>query len=322
MRIAWLRAPLAWLALTGCAAGTPAPGSTPVPEQAPRSAPSASATSGASATAAAPTSAPAKAAPRPCGALDCLAFATPEAAFEYVLHSAPRVLALGEAHAQEGSAGIHSSTRRFAEQLLPLLAGRSKHIVIELLLANCKQTTVAGVAKQQAPVTEHQAKGNQSEFLTLGKVAQRLGIEPQALSPDCAEYESVIAAGDDGVERLLDLVAETTTKQVEALLAKPETAGEIVLSYGGALHNDLYPQPGQEAWSFGPKLAADSGGHYVELDLIVPELVKDSDAWRKMPWFQAFDRDHLTDEALLYRPAPNSFALIFPKTSAPTVQGL
>ncbi len=189
------------------------------------------------------------------------------------------------------------------------------------MLANCKQATVSGVAKQQAPVTEHQAKGNQNEFLTLGKVAQRLGIEPQALSPDCAEYESVIAAGDDGVERLLGLVAETTTKAVEALLAKPETAGEIVLTYGGALHNDLYPQPGQEAWSFGPKLAADSGGRYVELDLIVPEFVKDSEAWRKMPWFQAFDRDHLTDEALLYRPAASSFALIFPKTSPPTVQG-
>ncbi|HEX3852890.1 MAG TPA: hypothetical protein VHW01_18130 [Polyangiaceae bacterium] len=271
---------------------------------------------------AAPSSAPTKPAPRPCGALDCLAFATPQAAFEYVLQSAPRVLAIGEAHAQDGTGDIHSSTRRFAEQLLPMLAGKSKHIVIELLLANCKQATVSGVAKQQAPVTEHQAKGDQSEFLTLGKVARGLGIEPQALAPDCAEYESVIAAGDDAVARLLGLVAETTTKQVEALLARPETAGEIVLTYGGALHNDLYPQPGQEAWSFGPKLAADSAGRYVELDLIVPEFVKDSEAWRKMPWFQAFDRDHLSDEALLYRPAPNSFALIFPKTSAKVAQGL
>jgi hypothetical protein len=309
---------LAWVA--GCAAGTPPPRNARVPEQAAQPALSVSAAPAASTSA--PKSTPAKAAPRPCGALDCLAFATPEAAFAYVLESAPRVLAIGEAHAQEGTAGIHSSTRRFAEQLLPMLAGKSKHIVIELLLANCKQATVSGVAKQQAPVTEHQAKGNQNEFLTLGKVAQRLGIEPQALTPDCAEYESVIAAGDDGVARLLALVAETTTKQVEVLLAKPETAGEILLTYGGALHNDLYPEPGQEAWSFGPKLAADSAGHYVELDLIVPEFVKDSEAWHKMPWFRAFDRDHLTGETLLYRPAPSSFALIFPKASAPAAQGL
>ncbi len=120
MRIALLVA-----ALTGCAAGTPTPSNTPAPEQpAFRSAPIANAAPSASAALAAPTSAQAKPAPRPCGALDCLAFATPEAAFEYVLQSAPRVLAIGEAHAQEGTAGIHSSTRRFAEQLLPLLAGK------------------------------------------------------------------------------------------------------------------------------------------------------------------------------------------------------
>ena len=158
---------------------------------------------------------------RPCGALNCLAFATPEAAFAYVLERDPRVLAVGEAHAQQGTPGIASSTRRFAEQLLPLLAGRSQHIVIELLVANCKAQTVTGVAKTQAPVTEHQAQSNQSEFLTLGKFAKRLGIEPRALTPSCEEYDSVLAAGEDGVARLLGLVAEQTEQSVAALLAAP-----------------------------------------------------------------------------------------------------
>ena len=254
---------------------------------------------------------------RPCGALNCLAFATAQAAFSYVLRSNPRVLAVGEAHAQQGTPGIASSTRRFAEQLLPLLAGRSKHIVIELLVANCQPQTVTGVAKAQAPVTEHQAQSNQSEFLTLGKYAQRLGIEPQALNPSCAEYDSVLAAGDDGVARLLTLVAEQTRRSVETLLAEPGEGAQVVLSYGGALHNDLYPRAGQEGWSFGPQLALASQQRYVELDLIVPEFVKDSDAWRNLPWFSAFDREHLVDEALLYQPAPGSFTLIFPKTSPP-----
>src|SRR5882724_6421643 len=44
--------------------------------------------------------APAHAAPRPCGALDCMAFVSAQAAFDYVLRSEPRVLAIGEAHAQ------------------------------------------------------------------------------------------------------------------------------------------------------------------------------------------------------------------------------
>lgn len=303
------------LGLAACAAppftrSPPAPTSTPLP------------VTPASAAAVPPAAPTAQAAPlaaaeagHPCGALNCLAFATPQAAFSYVLRTNPRVLAVGEAHAQEGTPGIASSTRRFAEQLLPLLAGRSKHIVIELLVANCKAQTVTGVAKAQAPVTEHQAQSNQSEFLTLGKYAQRLGIEPQALNPTCAEYDSVLAAGEDGVARLLTLVAEQTQKSVQTLLTEPGSDAQVVLTYGGALHNDLYPRPGQEGWSFGPQLALASQQRYVELDLIVPEFVKDSDAWRNLPWFSAFDREHLVDEALLYQPAPGSFTLIFPKTS-------
>jgi hypothetical protein len=263
---------------------------------------------------------PAQAEPRACGAFGCLAFATPQAAFERVLQSRPRVLAIGEAHAQADTNGIPSSTRRFAEQLLPLLAGKARHIVIELLLANCSAKTVERTAQTQAPVVEHQAKSNQNEFVTLGKVAQRLGIEPQALAPACAEYDRAAAAGEDGVSRLLSLVARQTESSVEALLAKPELSGDPILTYGGALHNDLSPRPGQESWSFGPELSAATHGRYVELDLIVPEFVKDTAAWRTMPWFDAFDREHLTNETLLYRLDPSSYALIFPKTETPPAQ--
>jgi hypothetical protein len=313
--------------VVGCAPSSPVHNA---PEPAP-AAPSASAFSPpaplAPATAAPPPAPAANAAApkiqgRPCGALNCLAFDTPQAAFAYVLQREPRVLAVGEAHAQQGSEKIASSTRRFAEQLLPLLAGRSKHIVIELLVANCKRETTSAVAKTQAPVTEHQAQSNQSQFLTLGTFAKRLGIEPQALTPSCAEYESVVAAGDDGVAGLLSLVAVQTEKSVEALLAEPNAAPQIVVTYGGALHNDLHPRAGEESWSFGPKLSAASQGRYVELDLIVPEFVKDTDAWRNLPWFSAFDRDHLVDVTLLYEPTPSSFTLIFPKTETRPTPGL
>ncbi len=255
---------------------------------------------------------------RPCGAFECRAFATPSAAFDVVLQTNPRILALGEAHAQDDSSGIESATRRFAEELLPKLAGKSKHIVIELLLANCKKETVAEVKKQQAPITEHQAKSNQNQFVTLGKIAEGLGIAPQGLTPECAAYERVVSKGEDGIAELLALVADQTAKELEALLAQPETKDEILLSYGGALHNDASPRAGQEAWSFGPRLASATQNRYVELDLIVPEFVKDSESWRNLPWFSAFDREHLSDETLLYRTGPSSFTLVFPKTTRAT----
>ena len=298
-------------AATQRAPATPAP--LPSPSNA---APSNAAPSNAAPSNAAP---PVAAEPlRACGESNCLAFATPQAAFEYVLRQDPRVLAVGEAHAQQENASIPSSTRRFAQQLLPLLSGRAKHIVIELLLANCQQQTVTAVAKTQAPVTEHQAQSNQSEFLTLGRYAKRYGIEPQALTPTCSEYDSVVATGEDAVAGLLGLVADQTRKSLESLLTDPSSG--ILLSYGGALHNDLRPRPGQESWSFGPQLSSATQGRYVELDLIVPEFVKDSEAWRNLPWFSAFDRDHLLDVTLLYEPSPHSFTLIFPKTNTSAAQ--
>lgn len=326
---AWCRRVLACVVITGCASPGPARNAQPIQSQVPphtagrgesQPATSVPAPVPTSLTPTAGPALPAKAEPRACGALDCLAFATPEAAFAYVLAQNPRVLAVGEAHAQEGTTGIRSSTRRFAEQLMPLLSGKAKHIVIELLLANCQAKTVERAAQTQAPVTAHQAKTNQNEFLTLGKYAQRLGIEPQALAPDCAEYDRVAAAGEDGVAGLLTLVARETQKSVEALLAMPATSDELIVTYGGALHNDLTPRAGQESWSFGPALALASHGRYLEIDLIVPEFVKDTEAWRALPWFRAFDREQLTSETLLYRPAANSFALIFPKTETTPAQ--
>jgi len=328
MRSEWLwRAPFIAGSLAACAPSTPlraasapesaqAPTATAAPATRPAPSPSAAARPE-SAVSTQPPVTPA----RPCGALGCLAFETPAAAFDYVLSSEPRVLAVGEAHAQDDTPGIASSTRRFAEQLLPKLVGRAKHIVIELLLADCKKQTVSEVKKQQAPVTEHQAKTNQNEFVTLGTVAKRLGIEPQGLTPPCAEYEAVANAGEGGIEQLLALVANQTATEVEALLAKPNSSASLIVTYGGALHNDLNPRPGQEAWSFGPRLAKATGNRYLELDLIVPEFVKDNEAWRNLPWFSAFDRQHLTSETLLLRPAPSSFVLIFPKTErAPSDQ--
>lgn len=258
---------------------------------------------------------------KPCGALDCRAFATPAAAFARVLALGPRVLAVGETHAQRDAGGVPSSTRRFAEQLLPLLAGKSKHIVIELLIANgsCGKSEKT-TAEKQAPVTEHQAPQNQNEFLTLGKVAKRLGIEPQALTPTCAEFESIAKAGEADIARMLEVVRDASARELEALLQNPDGAEQILLSYGGALHNDLVPRPGQESWSFGPRLAALTGSRYVELDLIVPEFVKDTDSWRAMPWYSAYAAyaagEHPA-ETLLYNPSPGSYTLIFPKQPPP-----
>jgi hypothetical protein len=246
-----------------------------------------------------------------------LEFESPLAALEHVLAERPRVLALGEAHAPKGSEGIRSSARRVAEDFLPALKARATDLVIELLIANgsCGKSEKA-VAERQRPIVENQAKSDQNEFVELGKRARALKIEPHALVPTCQEYAKVAGAGADDIDQLLTTIAAVTIRTTEALLARPNTVPDaLLLTYGGALHNDVVPRRGREAWSFARALGERTHGAYVELDLIVPEDVKDTDSWRAFPWYesyQALGRPHRT---LLYAPAPHSFALIFPRST-------
>src|SRR5690606_25564888 len=92
---------------------------------------------------------------RACGALGCQRFESAAAAFDAVLATSPRVLGIGEAHAQKGSASVASSTARFMNELLPRLAGKASDLVIELWVAagNCG-TVEKEVAERQKPVVE------------------------------------------------------------------------------------------------------------------------------------------------------------------------
>jgi hypothetical protein len=248
-----------------------------------------------------------------------------EAAFDYVLQRSPRVLAIGEAHAQKG-ASVASSAQRFTERLLPRLAGKASDLVIEIWVANGKCGKVEQkVAQQQAPVTENQAGTNQDEFLEMGHRAKALGIAPHALVPSCDEYAQIAGAGAADVDRMLRMIAERTARDVSALLdrraahtpagaATPMATKPMIVAYGGALHNDLAPRAGREQWTFGTALSAKTAGSYVELDLIVPEFVKDTESWRSFPWFDAYRKNTNARGAVLYAMSENAFTLIFPRS--------
>ncbi|WP_437721394.1 hypothetical protein [Sorangium sp. So ce861] len=288
------------------------------PSAAPQAAaPAASATAAAAATAATAATAPAFPAPAPCGALGCLAFDAPAQAFAHVLQGSPRVLAVGEAHAQQGAEGVPSATRRFTELLLPALAGRASDLIVELWAVDprCKKEQVARVEEEQKAVTQTQSAGNQGEFLALGSEAKRLGIRPHLLAPSCQEYDAIVRAGPDAVTAMLEMIARLTAAKAKALLGREDAAGKMVIAYGGALHNDVAPRPGRERWSFGPELSAATGGKYVELDLIVREFIKDSESWRALPWYPHFDREAHPDKAVLFNTAPGAYVLIFPRSS-------
>ncbi len=302
------------LLLSGCA-GAPPPNSSTTSAAGPAASPPQASVLAAQPTSAAPQPAPAKF--RDCGDLGCKAFASAADAFAFVLAEQPRVLAVGEAHAQGDGPKSASSTRRFMDGLLPQLSPRASDLVIELWLANGSCGKVEQkVAEQQVAVTAPQAATNQNEFVELGHRAKALGIMPHALVPSCEQYKQIAGAGAADIEAMLTMLKSVTARDVTQLLAKraPE---RLVVAYGGAMHNDLTPRRGREDFSFGPELNQTTGGRYIELDLVIPEQIKDTEAWRALPWYAHYPKEDAGTEAYLFSWAHHAYALLFPRT-APT----
>jgi hypothetical protein len=243
--------------------------------------------------------------------MPCTLYDSPEAAFARVLEDRPAVLAIGATHAQRDFEGA-STTARFTDTLLPILRGRSKDLVVELWVGNaaCKPSqkrAMKQVASAQAEVTASQRPKNQSEFVALYNAARKNDMRAHVLVPPCDDYEKIVHSPDD-LDAMLEIIARLSSAEVQKALP---SESEPVLVYGGAMHNDLVPRPGHERWSFGPELDRATDHRYVELDLIVPEMISATDAWMAQPWYAHYDAHAQGNKTILFRTRPHAYALIF-----------
>lgn len=258
-----------------------------------------------------------------CGELGCRLFDTPQEAFAAILADKPLVLAIGESHAPKGAEEITSSTKRFTETFLPMLVDPKRErvasdIVLEIWVAEgqCGKKKEAAVAEKQKPVTQNQAKTNQNEYVVLGDAAHAKGVKPHILRAPCADYDKILQAKDDAVIVMLEMIARLIDEKVTTLLAqRANTAPEkMILTYGGAIHNDIVAREGREKWTFGPDLSEKTKGRYIELDLVVPEYIKDNESWNALPWMRQFKKDAHPQKTTLFQPHPGSYVLIFPRS--------
>lgn len=247
-----------------------------------------------------------------CAALDCTFFHRAESALAaLVAERSPSILAFGEAHAQEGTTG-KSTALRFGDELLPALAPQSHFLLVELIAA----PSGCGDAKEKVQsesdkVTEGQSKENQNDYIALGHRSKALGVPVDILRPSCGEFET-IAADPEPVFRMMTLIAELSAKVILDERAKAPPHQPLILTYGGALHNDLEPRPGFEPMSFGPALVDKTGGRYVEIDLVLAEGLGES-AWARLPWFEALraaESQRQPHETALIQRGPASYALL------------
>src|SRR5690606_21086509 len=199
----------------------------------------------------------------PCAPLICTPFATSEQALSFVLDLRPRVIAFGESHALRGGADVMTATERFGADYLPLLRDRgASTLVVELINppTGCEQEKAA-VVEVQKPVVERQDAGNQERFVALGHRARALRMTPLLLEPACSDFAPVRQAGPDGVAALLELIANQTRAKLERLAAKT-TSDELLVAYGGAVHNDIAIEGQSKPFAFGAELSRVTGGRY------------------------------------------------------------
>jgi len=247
--------------------------------------------------------------------MECGRFDTPEAAFRAVLTDKPLVLSIGEAHAQKG-ATVPSSAKRTTDVFLPELKGKASDLLVELMNPpqGCNKTT-AEVKEKQKVVTQKQAETDQNEYVLMGEAARKQGIVPDLLRPTCDDLFAIDDAGADAIDVSLKTIERLTLTKVRQLRERDKQsaadAEKMVVTYGGAIHNDLNPPPERAAWSFGPSLSADVGGRYVALDVYVPEFIEDTDAWKKLEWYGQYDKQKLGGKVTLFHPSAQTFVLIF-----------
>jgi len=229
-----------------------------------------------------------------CGKLTCYSFSTAAEALQALLEAhQPVVVAFGEAHAPQHFAGA-STVSRFTQQLLPVLAPQSNRLLVELLAppkSGCGQAQVAA-QKESDQITSGQKQENKNEYLLLGNQARQRKVVPDILRASCEDLAH-IAAPEGGVLAYMETIARLFERDVtEALRRSRATQNDptrpLVLTYGGALHNDVLPRAGRETWSFAPTLVQTAEGRFLEVDLIVPELITASDAWRSFAWYDAY----------------------------------
>jgi hypothetical protein len=247
-------------------------------------------------------------------------FATAAQALEKVLATPARVVAFGEHHQTTETREIQSSLLRFSDELLPLVAKLATDLVVETWVADgaCGKRETKVVEEVQT--TTERPPETENEIVTLLTRAKAMGVAPHILSMSCKDYRRVTdRAGETDFAKMLTLTRERLQGEVGRWLSAPMPAtgkgGRMVAVYGGALHNDLYPAPGDKPFAFGRALFAKAMGQYLEVDVFVPEYLLADKRMATEPWFAGFKSGIEAGDALLVRRSERSYVIVFPLTT-------
>lgn len=253
----------------------------------------------------------------------CTVVRSPLAGLERVLERKPAILAVGEYHEVKGAPKVPSAIRRFTRELLPALKGLVTSLVVETWMLNGTCGAVEKRASVAVAKTTQRPDSTEDEVTTLLDRTYEMGVKNHILMIDCDDYRSMVDdAGSLDAEASLLLVKRKVEAKALEVIEREEggTAQRVLLLYGGAVHNDLQPLPEWSAYSFGPALARETGGHVVELDLLVPEYVEGDDDLVKEPWFAGAMALAKQGKTVLINPHPEVYLLLFARSKVRLVK--
>lgn len=241
-------------------------------------------------------------------------FPSAEAALEHLLQKNPRVLGVGEVHSSTDRPGIPSTISRFTTELLPVLAPRTTDLVIETWRLESACGAPAEQVVTQVETETKRPEETKDEIVVLAERASALGVRPHDLPVSCAEYPTLLdEQGEVAYDRLLKLL---TVKLGAFANAGLTTADASLVLYGGAMHNDLSPDPELVDYSYGVEARRLGGDGYMELDLYQPELLVGREALLEPAWAPLLERAVGPDRAVLFERGPGSYVLFLPTVGA------
>jgi hypothetical protein len=236
---------------------------------------------------------------------------------------APIVVGFGELHQQLRTAAIPSALRRFTGEILPLLAPRASDLVVETWVASgrCGEAE-ARVVEGVAETTERPA-ATEDEIVALLRRGKEAGVRPHILRVSCADYRALLSSSSGKTVDFARMLA-LTRRELEAaidgvLVDRPRAdAAKMIVVYGGALHNDLHPDPALAPFSYGGAVFRATGGRYREIDLYVPEYLAGNAAMRAEAWYPVWERSEREGrpgELTVIRRSEASAIIVFPRAA-------
>lgn len=236
------------------------------------------------------------------------------AALKATIPADARVVGFGELHARVDRPNVRSALASFTDAL-PAFGDQVSDLIVETWVVDPRCGKAAQTTTKKLETDVKRPEATKSEITRLADAARAAKIQPHAMTLGCKDYEKLAPGGTPDPVAMLTLTTKELSRIALSAIAyrdkQPERRPWIAV-YGGALHNDRFPDEGVAEWSYAKAVDQASKDHFVEIDLIVPELAEPDATSQRQPWFPL---TRTAREYRVYQRGERSFVIVTPRTT-------